>query len=392
MSTDSGEYGLDGRSTVLGSEIALRLSQARFEALAGILGEITDAELESAVNYLSGQRSLDVAATGLRGAKVVARHRAQWGGVPEEGLLNLWRTIYAAEDRVGLDSLLGSFPDSVLVAALGEGTRLLTWGLVDKRADLLDDALWVSLVAVSQGYDELLAGAAAGRGQWSRVGALLDSPKIDGDGLLAHLVASRPLCPWLVERLEGSYERLLSRFAQVQNQRLELPTGPVLDGETAEALARSSHAGLRRLAAASVASDRLVRAKLLADTDPALDSALCAAPLDTGELMVLMERLRKRGVPIPEARNLLFQPEPLSTTDRLWLLRAGEFDLTRSWVGGLSAQDPRQGEIDLLLRHPGRALAGEGCLDDLLEAASGTGWIDELEIALQEGLSVFSLS
>ena len=360
-----------------------RLTQARQSALVSIVEELSDEELVEALLELSPERALLIAECGRRAATLVARTVPSWSSEHRDGTLALWRTLSEFSDRGGINALVLSLPISTLLDALNEWVAWpLLWESLDARSAQCSDSEWLQLVIGGQVHAAQLLGAALARGETIRVGMALDSDILDGEALLAYLVRTRDLDSWLAGRLEGVFADLLVRFGERRGDLVELPMGDLVDGSVAHLLATSSHPGLRRVAARSARSDTLVRSRLLGDPDPSLDGALCEAPLNANELDRLMTRLRGRASAPAEASSLLFQPEPLSTKDRLWLLRAGQSDLTKSWVSGLSAQDPRGGEVALLVRSPGSAFVDDDGVEISLETvahwARGTQWEREL--------------
>jgi hypothetical protein len=365
----------------------VRLSQARRDALADIVDDLSDEEISEALGSLTNGRILEIARTSPRAGALVARGVLQWPVGTGDGLLDLWRMLLENGDRGGVDALAQTIPVGDLLAVLALGCPWdISWETLDARSGDMSDLEWMSLVRVEKRHTPQFIGAAVSRGELGRASLVLDSNDFDGESLLAYLVSTRPIDIWMSSRLEGCFDKLLARFGRFNNGRVELLMGEPASSEAARALALSHHPGLRRVAARSAQSDSIVRALLLEDGDPSIDGALCSAPLNASEIGLLMERLRSRDVVPREAENLLFQPEPLSTKDRLWLLRSGHSELTRSWIAGLSAQNPRSGEVALLLKSPGSALSDKSGStldsDTLLSWARDTGWIDELERSL----------
>jgi hypothetical protein len=365
----------------------VRLAQARRDALADIVDDLSDEEISGALDGLPNGRILEIARTGPRAGALVARGVLQWPVGTGNGLLDLWRMLVDNGDRGGVDALARTMPIGDLLAGLAMGVPwAISWETLDARSGDMDDLEWMGLLRAEKRHTAQFIGSAVSRGELGRASLVLDSDAFDGEALLAYLVSTRPIDSWMSSRLENCFDKLLARFGRFNNGRVELLMSEPASSEAARALALSRHAGLRRVAARSAQSDSLVRALLLEDGDPSIDGALCSAPLNASEIGLLMERLRSREVVPREAEKLLFQPEPLSTKDRLWLLRSGHSELTRSWIAGLSSQDPRSGEVALLLKSPGSALSDEtgSTLDSdtLMSLARDTGWIDELERSL----------
>jgi hypothetical protein len=325
---------------------ALRLTQARRSALADIVSELSDTELAEGIKGLSPARALEVAAVDARSRRAVAVSVATWPAHNHDELLALWGSFVRDRDRVGIDALVASLPVDTLQRALPGGGVLVSWEVLEKRASALPDISWLDLVVSGNLYTLQIVAAAADRGEWGRVGMALDCEGIDGDGILAYLARTRKVDKWLAERLEDRFATLLALYGTLHGTLIELEIAGIASSEAAHYLAHSSHPGLRRLAASSGASDTLIRGELLRSEEEYLDGALCSAPLNASEIALLMQRLRRRASVLPEASALFYQGEPLSTKDRLWLVR-GNLDLGYKWITGMTNQNPRPGEVAL---------------------------------------------
>ncbi len=359
-----------------GMVLARRLEQASRLALGDILGDQHDSDVLEALGHLSEARALDVADTGLRAARLVARGVPRWTR-EDPRLGNLWRLLAERGDRAGLDALIGSLSAAQLARVLAETPgHLLSWEVVWARvAAALDDGdpTGVEVIVNSEGCDEALVRAAYARG--FRDAALAAAQEGDGARLTATLVGTFPVTSELAGLMETHYMEMLARFGVVREQRVELPVAGVADSTAARALAGSAHAGLRRLAARSAQSDGLLRAGLLGDDS--LLGDLCLAPLRGGEIHSLLERTRQLGSVPAEASELFYQSEPLATRDRLWILRHGGEGLVIDWIGGRTQQDPRPGEVTSLLA---RGVSVTGGATRLAQVAAGRRWERELVV------------
>lgn len=353
---------------------------------------MSDADLVASIPVLEARRALEVSRTGGRAAALVARTYPVWPDSLSGELLGLWGTAVGRQDRLALDALVGSLPLDALVGAVRAAPAgLIGWDCLEERARVLGDLDWLAVVEASGEHAGRLSASAASRGEVGRVALVLRSDGVDTAAVLAHLARIGPLEMTAAQVLVERFSVVLARFGRLRGGLVELDVVGPATSDVAALFAGCVHPGLRRVAARSAVSDTLVRGRLLADEDSSLDAAFCEAPLNLAEIALLMDRLRSRPMVEPASARLLFQPEPLATKDRLWILRGGMLPLTQAWLGGESAQDPRVGEVAALLGNPGTALAAArsrpgraaGAKDGaLLEIAAGTHWVDELEEAL----------
>jgi len=357
-------------------ELAERLSQARAAALPSIVDDATDDDLVEALALVSRERAFAIAQGSRRGAACLCRSSVVWSEADEAGLRALWRGRIDASDRLSLDSLLANLPPVCLAEFCEDAGTLVNVDLVTRRVSDFDEDSWIAVASVNT--DIATALSSARLDDESSINSLLDLPWVDGDDVLARLVRHNKLRPGIARQLDRRWLSILRRFGSRVDGKAVLPIAGVEDGETAEILARSEHIGLRQIAAESSSCDSFVRRQLLGDDARELDESLSRAPLNAAEIGMLMDRLRSRSDAVGSGEALMYQPEPLSTKDRLWLLRQGGVHLTRSWLAGETSQDPRPGEIERLVTNPGESVESAADWDMLCREFSWTPWGEEL--------------